>query len=143
MLCWAVPVLVQLALSLQPLTYSLIRLLLGQNFMAQTGDPTGTGTGGESVYKFLYGEQAKFFDDEINPRLRHKKIGTVSMVNKGPNTNASQVWCGVCVCVRCLHLPSLTAGSLASGAITSSSITGSSSAMVVERLWVGVSVLLS
>ena len=29
----------------------------------QTGDPTGTGKGGDSVYKFLYGDQARFFDD--------------------------------------------------------------------------------
>ncbi|KAK4398717.1 Peptidyl-prolyl cis-trans isomerase CYP59 [Sesamum angolense] len=37
-----------------------------KDFTAQTGDPTGTGSGGDSVYKFLYGDQARFFGDEIH-----------------------------------------------------------------------------
>jgi cyclophilin family peptidyl-prolyl cis-trans isomerase len=44
-----------------------------------------------SENRILYGEQATFFSDEIRPHLRHKKIGTVSMANIGPNLNASQV----------------------------------------------------
>eukprot|EP00897_Mesotaenium_endlicherianum_P005476 jgi/Mesen1/4957/ME000248S04245 len=36
-----------------------------KDFLVQTGDPTGTGKGGDSIFKFLYGEQARFFDDEI------------------------------------------------------------------------------
>ncbi|PKI61841.1 hypothetical protein CRG98_017739 [Punica granatum] len=52
-----------------------------KDFIAQTGDPTGTGEGGDSVYKFLYGEQARFFTAsvEIHPSLRHSKMGTVAM----------------------------------------------------------------
>jgi len=47
-------------------------------FMAQGGDPTGTGRGGPG-YKF---------DDEFT---EHKHIaGTLSMANAGPNTNGSQ-----------------------------------------------------
>ncbi|KAL4232788.1 Peptidyl-prolyl cis-trans isomerase-like 4 [Mactra antiquata] len=61
-----------------------------RNLVAQTGDPTGSGKGGESVYGLLYGDQAKYFDMEFSPRLKHKKVGTVSMVNNGSNMHGSQ-----------------------------------------------------
>ncbi|MCJ1314536.1 heme binding [Agyrium rufum] len=53
------------------------------NFMLQTGDPTGTGRGGASIY----GEK---FADEIHPSLKHTGAGILSMANSGPNTNGSQ-----------------------------------------------------
>lgn len=52
------------------------------NFIAQTGDPTNTGRGGESVWGLLYGEQARFFEDEIRPGLKHKRRGLVGMASE-------------------------------------------------------------
>ncbi|MDO8673942.1 MAG: peptidylprolyl isomerase [Dehalococcoidia bacterium] len=49
-----------------------------KGFMAQTGDPTGTGSGGPG-YRFA---------DE--PVTRDYKKGTVAMANAGKNTNGSQ-----------------------------------------------------
>ncbi|CAO1628326.1 unnamed protein product [Parajaminaea phylloscopi] len=54
------------------------------NFCIQTGDPTGTGTGGES----FYGEP---FGDEPHQRLKFSRRGLVAMANPGePNHNESQ-----------------------------------------------------
>ncbi|KAK4439606.1 Peptidyl-prolyl cis-trans isomerase CYP59 [Sesamum alatum] len=63
-----------------------------KDFTAQTGDPTGTGSGGDSVYKFLYGDQARFFGDEIHLDVKHSKTGTVAMASAGENLNASQFY---------------------------------------------------
>jgi len=43
-------------------------------------------------FRFLYGDQARFFSDEIHIDLKHSKTGTVSMASAGENLNASQVW---------------------------------------------------
>ena len=51
-------------------------------FMVQTGDPTATGTGGESCW----GED---FETEVSERL-HFYRGAVAMANAGPDTNGSQ-----------------------------------------------------
>lgn len=53
-----------------------------QNFMIQGGDPTGTGRGGESIWK-------KPFEDEFS-KNRSNVRGAISMANAGPNTNGSQ-----------------------------------------------------
>jgi peptidyl-prolyl cis-trans isomerase-like 2 len=55
-----------------------------KGFMIQGGDPTGTGRGGESIW-------GKNFDDEFEGPLKHDTRGTVSMANKGKNTNSSQL----------------------------------------------------
>lgn len=52
-------------------------------FMVQGGDPTGTGKGGESIYK-------QKFKDEFSQKLKHNVRGIVSFANSGPNTNQSQ-----------------------------------------------------
>lgn len=54
-----------------------------KGFMIQGGDPTGTGTGGES----LWGSD---FADEINSALSFDKQGILAMANRGPDTNGSQ-----------------------------------------------------
>jgi peptidyl-prolyl cis-trans isomerase-like 4 len=64
-----------------------------QDFAAQTGDPTGTGDGGCSIYGLVSGKpEDRFFADELRPTLRHDRIGVVSMANRGPHTrtNGSQ-----------------------------------------------------
>jgi cyclophilin family peptidyl-prolyl cis-trans isomerase len=56
-------------------------------FVIQGGDPTGTGMGGESIWK-------KEFADELNPATASYKRGytkgVLAMANRGPNTNTSQ-----------------------------------------------------
>jgi cyclophilin family peptidyl-prolyl cis-trans isomerase len=58
-----------------------------KGFMIQGGDPTGTGSGGESAW-------GGSFPDEINPRSDLYRAGyrrgIVAMANSGPDTNGSQ-----------------------------------------------------
>ncbi|WFD38803.1 peptidylprolyl isomerase [Malassezia japonica] len=54
-----------------------------RDFMIQTGDPTGTGKGGQSIW----GEP---FQDEICATLKFNARGIVAMANGAPNTNKSQ-----------------------------------------------------
>jgi len=61
------------------------------SFIAQTGDPSGVGRdGGESVYRHVYGDQARFFEGDVMPKIKHKVPGTLSMVNTGNNMFGSQ-----------------------------------------------------
>ncbi|HEV7129550.1 MAG TPA: peptidylprolyl isomerase [Ktedonobacterales bacterium] len=52
-----------------------------KGFMAQAGDPTGTGTGGPGY---------KFNDEPGALAMKHEGAGTLSMANAGANTNGSQ-----------------------------------------------------
>jgi|YNPMSStandDraft_2_1061718.scaffolds.fasta_scaffold00044_4 cyclophilin family peptidyl-prolyl cis-trans isomerase len=60
---------------------------IAKGFVIQGGDPTGTGSGGQSIY-------GKEFEDELNPKTKSYQIGykrgVVAMANRGPNTNTSQ-----------------------------------------------------
>ncbi len=51
-----------------------------EGFMAQAGDPTGTGSGGPGYQ----------FGDEIDPSLTFDRGGLLAMANAGPGTNGSQ-----------------------------------------------------
>ena len=50
------------------------------NFMAQGGDPAGTGAGGPGYQ----------FEDEVDNGLNFSKAGKLAMANAGPGTNGSQ-----------------------------------------------------
>ncbi|MHC9532412.1 peptidylprolyl isomerase [Dellaglioa sp. BT-FLS60] len=52
------------------------------DFMIQSGDPTGSGMGGESIW-------GNSFEDEFSPELFNLR-GALSMANSGPATNGSQ-----------------------------------------------------
>ncbi|KAJ3231540.1 RING-type E3 ubiquitin-protein ligase ppil2 [Chytriomyces hyalinus] len=64
-----------------------------KNFMVQTGDPTGTGRGGESHYGHTFADEFK--------NLSHNERGILSMANKGPGTNSSQFFITY---KQCTHL---------------------------------------
>lgn len=69
--------------------YTLIHTVQ-RNFIAQAGDPTGTGEGGESVWGVIRGEDYRYFEAVAVPHMKHQKFGTVSMVNNGHDCYGSQ-----------------------------------------------------
>jgi peptidyl-prolyl cis-trans isomerase SDCCAG10 len=54
-----------------------------KEFIAQGGDPSGTGEGGESIW-------GQPFKDEFHSRLRFCRRGLVAMANAGRDDNGSQ-----------------------------------------------------
>ncbi|KAH7106269.1 cyclophilin-type peptidyl-prolyl cis-trans isomerase [Auriculariales sp. MPI-PUGE-AT-0066] len=54
-----------------------------KGFMVQTGDPTGTGKGGQSIW-------GRPFEDEVRSTLKFNARGIVAMANNGPDSNKSQ-----------------------------------------------------
>jgi cyclophilin family peptidyl-prolyl cis-trans isomerase len=60
---------------------------VAKGFVIQGGDPTGTGSGGDSAF-------GGKFADELNPNTQSYKDGykkgVLAMANSGPNTNSSQ-----------------------------------------------------
>ncbi|MFH0739006.1 MAG: peptidylprolyl isomerase [Candidatus Omnitrophota bacterium] len=54
-----------------------------RGFMIQGGDPTGTGSGGESCW-------GSPFEDEVNKEIKFDRQGLLAMANAGANSNGSQ-----------------------------------------------------
>ncbi|KAL0565183.1 cyclophilin peptidyl-prolyl cis-trans isomerase Cyp8 [Marasmius crinis-equi] len=54
-------------------------------FMIQTGDPTGTGAGGESYWGTPFRDEY-----DLKGAAKHDSRGTIAMANKGASTNGSQ-----------------------------------------------------
>lgn len=59
---------------------------VSKDFLAQAGDPTATGTGGESIWSYIASGSSsndspvpRYFPPEILPKLKHTHKGTVSM----------------------------------------------------------------
>ncbi|KAL9896503.1 peptidyl-prolyl cis-trans isomerase sig-7 [Glossina fuscipes] len=61
-----------------------------QGFIAQTGDPTGSGDGGDSIFGVLQGPQKRFFQAENLPKIYHKNAGLISLVGAGKHLVGSQ-----------------------------------------------------
>ncbi len=57
---------------------------IAKDFVIQTGDPTGTGYGGESKW-------GTPFKNEVSPKLHHLR-GAVAYANSGADTNGSQFY---------------------------------------------------
>lgn len=73
-----------------------------EDFMAQGGDPTGTGSGGPG-YRFK---------DEVDASLTFDSPGILGMANSGPNTNGSQFF------VTFVATPHLNGGYTVFGKVT-------------------------
>ncbi|RZC40324.1 Pro isomerase and/or RRM 1 domain containing protein [Asbolus verrucosus] len=63
---------------------------VSRGFIAQTGDPTGTRTGGESIFGVLEGPLKRYFEAETNPRIKHTTMGLISFVGNEDNMIGSQ-----------------------------------------------------
>uniref|UniRef100_A0A182QZW4 Peptidyl-prolyl cis-trans isomerase n=1 Tax=Anopheles farauti TaxID=69004 RepID=A0A182QZW4_9DIPT len=60
------------------------------DFIAQTGDPTGAGDGGKSIWGILEGDHKRYFEGESVPKIKHSDPGLLSMVSAGERLIGSQ-----------------------------------------------------
>jgi peptidyl-prolyl cis-trans isomerase-like 4 len=76
---------------------SLFYCPVSKDFLAQVGDPTATGTGGESIWSLLSKDSVisspRYFPPEVNPKLKHTHKGTVSMA-VAPSIDGGAGGCG-------------------------------------------------
>ena len=61
-----------------------------QNYICQTGDPTGTGKGGSSIYGLLDGGKSASFEDEISKQRKMNQVGLVCMAHDQTKENANR-----------------------------------------------------
>ncbi|KAK0432825.1 cyclophilin-like domain-containing protein [Desarmillaria tabescens] len=73
---------------------------VSKDFLAQAGDPTATGTGGESIWSLIASQSSsnasasRYFTPELLPRLKHTHKGTVSMAVAPGVQGGEQGGCG-------------------------------------------------
>lgn len=71
---------------------------VSKDFLAQAGDPTATGTGGESIWAYIASKQGKqaprYFTPEFVPRFKHRERGTVSMAVAPALEDGTKGGCG-------------------------------------------------
>ncbi|KAF5287474.1 hypothetical protein FQA39_LY04102 [Lamprigera yunnana] len=63
---------------------------VSRDFIAQTGDPTGSRKGGESIYGVIQGTLKRYFEYETHPRIKHTITGLISFVGVEENMIGSQ-----------------------------------------------------
>jgi peptidyl-prolyl cis-trans isomerase-like 4 len=66
----------------ESLSLTMAKHAVSKDFLAQVGDPTATGTGGESIWSYIGSEPKsvqRYFSPELVQRLKHTHKGTVSM----------------------------------------------------------------
>ena len=61
-----------------------------QNYICQTGDPTGSGEGGSSIYGLLDGGKSASFQDEISKQRKMNQVGLVCMAHDQTKENANR-----------------------------------------------------
>ena len=75
-----------------PHLYLYLYIYIYIDFMLQTGDPTGTGSGGNSIWN-------RPFTDETHGRIKFNHRGQVAMANSNiPNSNRSQFFITLGAC---------------------------------------------
>jgi peptidyl-prolyl cis-trans isomerase-like 4 len=71
---------------------------VSKDFLAQAGDPTASGTGGESIWSLIASSDGpkapRYFTPEFVPKLKHKAKGTVSMAVAPSLEDGTKGGCG-------------------------------------------------
>lgn len=63
---------------------------ISRGFIAQTGDPTGSRTGGESIFGVIEGPLKRYFEGETTPKIKHTTMGLISFVGTDNHMIGSQ-----------------------------------------------------